>query len=711
MENMILMGSIVDDALEAIQTGLLWVCLCLDNAVYSLVNFVYQIILVLARVNVFEDTSVIDNFVNRVYIIIGVVALFLLAYSLLKALINPDEGLKGKNSPQKVIANVLISIALIAFTPTIFSVAMGFQNSLLEQGTLTGIIVGSSGAEESAQTISDGGFNLAAGVFQAFFHPNSDYCQYFINSIPGEENINLTGSGCTELEVLNGTYTYSEFWESMSAENSFNRLPELNKDILGKIDYTWLLSTAVGIFVVIVLVIYCIDIAIRAIKLAAYQLIAPIPILARLLPGEQGSKVFSNWVKACISTYLEVFIRLGILFFVVLIIAALQRNIGGLFSTFQTDAGFGIGFLAWAFLIVGLIFFIKDFPNVIKEITGLDSGKYGKSLMQGFGMMTASLGGGATAAIRRTVADNREHPEMGRGKRALRTLGALGSGMKSGLWQGRKTEKPGDIPKNAGRAASTAINRATQIDALGGGLKGRAAYYQQKGENLATDFENWKTGGFDAKQRMLDEVNKFRKDADDIKETSEGFVRKKKYLFSLFDNDKAGQEGKKYTTSDGEEFIINHNTSLSEAERIITTLNATGKVSDAHIADEINNLLQRRIKKIGQKSVGVAIDRSAANVQDFNSNYMVSGFDIEKEATPMLDDAQAKYVVVQRKFTQNPNLDAVIEFKNKYTDLQPDNVSKLSDELGSQSSKIAQDIRLEQERRKNSSNGSGGNNH
>ena len=80
MENMILMGSIVDDALEAIQTGLLWVCLCLDNAVYSLVNFVYQIILVLARVNVFEDTSVIDNFVNRVYIIIGVVALFLLAY-------------------------------------------------------------------------------------------------------------------------------------------------------------------------------------------------------------------------------------------------------------------------------------------------------------------------------------------------------------------------------------------------------------------------------------------------------------------------------------------------------------------------------------------------------------------------------------------------------------------------------------------------------
>lgn len=479
MENMILMGSIVDDALEAIQTGLLWVCLCLDNAVYSLVNFVYQIILVLARVNVFEDTSVIDNFVNRVYIIIGVVALFLLAYSLLKALINPDEGLKGKNSPQKVIANVLISIALIAFTPTIFSVAMGFQNSLLEQGTLTGIIVGSSGAEESAQTISDGGFNLAAGVFQAFFHPNSDYCQYFINSIPGEENINLTGSGCTELEVLNGTYTYSAFWESMSGENSFSRLPELNKDILGKIDYTWLLSTAVGIFVVIVLVSYCIDIAIRAIKLAAYQLIAPIPILARLLPGDQGSKVFSNWVKACISTYLEVFIRLGILFFVVLIIAALQRNIGGLFSTFQTDAGFGIGFLAWAFLIVGLIFFIKDFPNVIKEITGLDSGKY--KMFGGIkNMLTAGAAG--TALVGGAIAGHSALAGVRAARTALKDGNLKGIGEQQRRWLAKQ-----DAKDQGARFTDRATDRMRQAFGLGSKLD-KANRNVEHGRDLDGDY-------------------------------------------------------------------------------------------------------------------------------------------------------------------------------------------------------------------------------
>ena len=522
MENMILMGSIVDDALEAIQTGLLWVCLCLDNAVYSLVNFVYQIILVLARVNVFEDTSVIDNFVNRVYIIIGVVALFLLAYSLLKALINPDEGLKGKNSPQKVIANVLISIALIAFTPTIFSVAMGFQNSLLEQGTLTGIIVGSSGAEESAQTISDGGFNLAAGVFQAFFHPNSDYCQYFINSIPGEENINLTGSGCTELEVLNGTYTYSEFWESMSAENSFSRLPELNKDILGKIDYTWLLSTAVGIFVVIVLVSYCIDIAIRAIKLAAYQLIAPIPILARLLPGDQGSKVFSNWVKACISTYLEVFIRLGILFFVVLIIAALQRNIGGLFSTFQTDAGFGIGFLAWAFLIVGLIFFIKDFPNVIKDITGLDSGKF--NVLGGAMRTMAAFGGGVTAAVRNW--NDKDHLK---GKnnvtktmdRLRRAAAGAGSGMIRSTMNRDNVKDFRSMRANARDSANRAFQAHQERIAYSDSHPGVLGSFKGHMKDTKDKINYWAHGNVDDKrlQTIVDLAGKVGKGANDSVES------------------------------------------------------------------------------------------------------------------------------------------------------------------------------------------------
>ena len=449
---------------EIIQEGLLWVCLSLDSAVYSFISFIYQIILVLAGTNIFEDTSVIDGFVSRVYVIIGVVMLFLLAYSLLRALINPDEAFKGKNPPQKVILNVITSVVLIAFVPTIFSIAMGFQNSILEQGTLAGIIMGSDGASEDAQTIQDGGFNIASGVFQAFFHPNTDYCQYFVNSMPNGENAgeNPDSGNCTELMVLDNSISYSDFWESLKTANSFSRLPSLNKDIIDKIEYTWLISTAVGVFVVIVLVSYCVDIAIRAIKLAAYQLIAPIPILARLLPNENGNKVFSNWVKACISTYLEVFIRLGILFFVVLIIATLQKNIGGLFSTFQTEAGFGIGFLAWAFLIIGLIFFIKDFPNVIKDITGLDSGKY--KMFGGIkNMLTAGAAG--TALVGGAIAGHSALAGVRAARTALKDGNLKGIGEQQRRWLAKQ-----DAKDQGARFTDRATDRMRQAFGLGSKL-------------------------------------------------------------------------------------------------------------------------------------------------------------------------------------------------------------------------------------------------
>lgn len=516
--------------MDLIKEGLIWICLSLDNFVYSLIMFAYQIILVLARINLFEERTALDDFISRVYIIIGVVMLFLLAYSLLRGMINPDEALKGKNSPQKTIFNVLSSVVLIALVPYAFSVAMDFQNAILQQGTLNSIILGSATENaEGSNNINDGGFSIASGIFQAFYHPSTEgnYCQYF-----GDTKL-TESEDCAEVLLLGESYTYDAFWDLVKSTGSFYLLPNTNTDVVdGKIEYNWLISTAVGVFVLVVLVGYCVDIAIRSIKLAVYQLIAPLPILARILPNEQGSKTFSNWLKACISTYLEVFIRLAILFFIVLIITILNDNIGQIFEPFNNGGGVVIGFVAWAFLIVGLIMFMKQLPNIIKEITGLDSGKYGKSLMQGFGMMTASLGGGATAAIRRTVADNREHPEMGRGKRALRTLGALGSGMKSGLWQGRKTEKFGDIPKAAGRAASNTLSHRGNLDSYEGNWAGkRFQYYKQKFSDTAARAKDW-AGGSNEELNKLQEVNNnILQVIKGIKDVAEDYIDKHSYEF------------------------------------------------------------------------------------------------------------------------------------------------------------------------------------
>ena len=61
--------------------------------------------------------------VSRIYVIIGVIVLFLVAYSLLKSMVNPDEAFKGKKSPVNIIKDVLISIVLISIVPYIFDFA------------------------------------------------------------------------------------------------------------------------------------------------------------------------------------------------------------------------------------------------------------------------------------------------------------------------------------------------------------------------------------------------------------------------------------------------------------------------------------------------------------------------------------------------------------------------------------------------------------
>ena len=63
---------------------LYWIFLLIDSIVYNFINYAYQIFLLLSRV-VLADETIISPFIQRVYTIIGVVMLFIVAYSFLKA--------------------------------------------------------------------------------------------------------------------------------------------------------------------------------------------------------------------------------------------------------------------------------------------------------------------------------------------------------------------------------------------------------------------------------------------------------------------------------------------------------------------------------------------------------------------------------------------------------------------------------------------------
>lgn len=399
-----LLGWILKETIGEFLTGFL---LFLDALVYSLINWVYQIILALCETNILENSYQIDALISRIYMIIGVIVMFLLAYSLLKSMVNPDEAFKGKKSPVALIKDVLISIVLIALIPTIFDFALGFQNALLTQNTIGSLILGStneSTGDDSSELIASGGRIMAAGVLEAFLHPNysnSDAC----TPSPSE----LSGYDCSKLEIDGVAYLgvsnkmkYKDFWENVKDNGNFMAITSLADSIVkGKTTYYWVISTIGGVFVLFVLITYCFEIALRVIKLAICELIAPLPILARILPNEQGNKVFNNWLKATLSIYAEVFIRLAVLFFSVLLIKIVINNFPSMIvPKFGGSASFTVALFAQLFIIIGIIMFIKQAPEIIKEITGLDGGKYNplKAAKQGFSLLAGGIAGGSPLA-------------------------------------------------------------------------------------------------------------------------------------------------------------------------------------------------------------------------------------------------------------------------------------------------------------------------
>ena len=396
-------------AVQAIAQFFWGILLTLDSIVYFLISWLYQIILLLCRIDILGNGTEISELVGRVYTIIGVVILFLVAYSLLRAMVNPDD-LKGKKSPTNIVKNVLISIALVALTPTIFSFALDFQNALLEQNTIGKLVLGDrTDGESSATTIEKGGNRMAATVLQSFLHPNYSQCT-IVTSDDGS-----VGYDCPEIatgglnfllfEVANEHTTYDAVWDEVENNGNFLNITTFAYALAHESTMTYypIISTIAGAFVFLVLLSYCIDIAVRTIKLAVFELIAPLPILARIMPGEQGNKVFSNWVKACISTYTEVFIRLAILFFAVLIIKIVIQNIPTIFldlGLLNGDVGITVFLFTQAFLVIGIILFVKQAPQILKDITGLDSGKYNvlRSAKQALSFVGGGIMGRSPAA-------------------------------------------------------------------------------------------------------------------------------------------------------------------------------------------------------------------------------------------------------------------------------------------------------------------------
>ncbi len=114
---------------------LLWI----DSIGYWAFNLFYRTFIRLAQNQLFRADA-FENIYENMYIIMGVVALFLISYMLLKAMVDSDASQSNKQLREMGIRFIVAMIATI-FLPTIFYFLIDVQNALLEYNVVPKFIL------------------------------------------------------------------------------------------------------------------------------------------------------------------------------------------------------------------------------------------------------------------------------------------------------------------------------------------------------------------------------------------------------------------------------------------------------------------------------------------------------------------------------------------------------------------------------------------
>ena len=365
-------------SLDTIVVNFYKICMAIDMIIYKLIGSMFGIFTLLSDLRIFSS-DVIGSFTRRVYLIISIVMLFLMAYSFLMVIINPENMTKGNTSVGKLVRNTIISLTLLVLTPTLFEFAYGFQNSIVKSNVIGRVIIGSNTAVD---------LSSASGQFSTIVFESSYYIK----------NPHIEGQEISEAEVA--------YYAAESAAIASNDVTAFSDTIdyvqTGDIEYNFFIAAVIGIVVLYLLVTFVFDVALRAVKLAFLQIIAPVPLLMYIVPGKEKS--LSTWVSETLKTFFELFIRIAVLYFGVYIISVVLSTVKeGSILGYINNQGILVRNICKLFIILGVLMFVKQAPQLICDIIGIKHEPGLLSLKKrlkdsGLGAFTGGVLGGAAGA-------------------------------------------------------------------------------------------------------------------------------------------------------------------------------------------------------------------------------------------------------------------------------------------------------------------------
>ena len=397
--------------------GILWDAVrafssLLDHAVYGLLNIVYQVFFNITSVDLFQN-EVMMRFFGRVQLILGVFMMFQLAMTILKGIVDPNSFTDSKSGAGNLVYRVAVSLILLTVlvpisTPgrnefekrvnnngILFGTLYSLQYRILTNNTIGKLILGTT--EDNSSLISTGNQKDDVQYSSRVFTATILRSFYRINLVEESKRTHVDGK---EDEMINANRMCQDIDDTTLAaytkvDADVGEIVSSVNDTCGVINkkyafYYWaFVCPIIGIIFVVVFLSFCVDIAIRTVKLAILRLIAPIPIISYMDPKGGKDSAFSAWVKTLTSTYLDLFIRLAAVYFVLFVIQDM------IYSGVRINTSGGmVGAISFIMIWLGLFIFAKQAPKFIKQAIGLKEDAGGK-LFSGFGEAAGIIGLGS----------------------------------------------------------------------------------------------------------------------------------------------------------------------------------------------------------------------------------------------------------------------------------------------------------------------------
>ena len=367
------------------------------NAIYSLISILFDVFYNLANIRIlnagYEVNGIwhdapITVIYKRVTLLLGIIMVFYVTFQFIKYVLEPDTFSDKEKGGEKLVFKLIIVVVLMGTVPTIFDKAYDVQRLILNSHLIDKVLIGNANSN-----VESFGRNLSANVFSLFYYQDVSVSEGLIC----EDNLT-----CQEIVKMNlGGITRAGSMPVITTG-----LGKKVNDGRYAIHFDAWFAMGVGLFLCYILVLYVIDIGVRVAQLTYLQIIAPIPIIAYLSPKKDG--MFQKWAKQCAITFLDLFIRLFIICFMLLVISNI--SISSIGESINANVDETTKTWVYIALILGLLLFAQKAPKLIQELfpnMGAAMGNFGLKpgdRMPALAAKAAAMGlGGASALARKTI--------------------------------------------------------------------------------------------------------------------------------------------------------------------------------------------------------------------------------------------------------------------------------------------------------------------